>query len=103
MAVTVILEVKAKPGTGDNLVSVFRQILPDTRSYDGFISLELIQNQDDPDVLIAYECWETREHYEKYFAWRKETGALDTLGPLLVDAPNIRYFNLTDAQFIEYM
>ena len=60
MAVTVILEVKAKPGTGDNLVSVFRQILPDTRSYDGCISLELIQNQDDPDVLIAYECWETR-------------------------------------------
>ena len=97
MAVTVILEVKAKPGTGDNLVSVFRQILPDTRSYDGCISLELIQNQDDPDVLIAYECWETREHYEKYFAWRKETGALDTLGSLLVDAPNIRYFNLTDA------
>ena len=97
MAGTVILEVKAKPGTGDNLVSVFRQILPDTRSYDGCISLELIQNQDDPDVLIAYECWETREHYEKYFAWRKETGALDTLGPLLVDAPNIRYFNLTDA------
>ena len=97
MAVTVILEVKAKPGTGDNLVSVFRQILPDTRSYDGCISLELIQNQDDPDVLIAYEWWETREHYEKYFAWRKETGALDTLGPLLVDAPNIRYFNLTDA------
>ena len=97
MAVTVILEVKAKPGTGDNLVSVFRQILPDTRSYDGCISLELIQNQDDPDVLIAYECWETREHYEKYFAWRKETGALDKLAPLLVDAPNIRYFNLTDA------
>ena len=97
MAVTVILEVKAKPGTGDNLVSVFRQILPDTRSYDGCSRLELIQNQDDPDVLIAYECWETREHYEKYFAWRKETGALDTLGSLLVDAPNIRYFNLTDA------
>ena len=35
MAVRVILEVQAKPGTGDELVAFFRSILADTRAYEG--------------------------------------------------------------------
>ena len=97
MPVIVVLELKAKPGTGDNAVPFFKQILPDTRSYDGCISVEFIQNQDDPDTLIAYERWETREHYEKYFKWRTESGTLTPLGPLVEGPPSIRYFNITDA------
>ncbi|SVE27926.1 uncharacterized protein METZ01_LOCUS480780 [marine metagenome] len=97
MSTIVVLEVKAKPGTGDSLVALFKEILPDTRSYDGCISLDFIQNQDDPDTLIAYEAWETREHYEKYFQWRVETGAIATLEPLIEGPPVIRYFNMTDA------
>ena len=97
MPVIVVLELKAKPGTGDNVVPFFKQILPDTRSYDGCISVEFIQNQDDPDTLIAYERWETREHYEKYFEWRTQSGTLAPLAPLLEGPPSIRYFNITDA------
>jgi len=97
MSTIVVLEVKAKPGTGDSLVALFKEILPDTRSYDGCISLDFIQNQDDPETLIAYEVWETREHYEKYFQWRVETGAIATLEPLIEGPPVIRYFNMTDA------
>lgn len=97
MAVTVILEVKANQGTGNDLVSVFKQLLPDTRKYDGIIDIVLIQDQDDSDVLIAYERWETREHYEKYLAWRTETGAIAKLLELTQGPPSIRYFNLTDA------
>ena len=36
--VTVILEIRAKEGTGNNLVSTFKKVLPLTRESDGIIS-----------------------------------------------------------------
>ena len=95
--VTVILEIRAKEGTGNNLVSTFKKVLPLTRESDGIISIELVQNQDDPDVLVFIERWETRDHYEKYFAERTEAGALETLAELIEGELNIRYFDQTGA------
>ncbi len=97
MAVTVLLELKAKAGTGGGLVEVFKQILPDTRKFDGNVSVTTYQNQDDPDTVVLVEEWESRPAYEKYLAWRTETGALDQLGSAIEGAPSIRYFDATDA------
>ena len=97
MAVTVLLELKAKSGTGGGLVGVFKQILPDTRAFDGNIGVTVLQNQDDPDTLVLVEEWETKPHYEKYLAWRTETGAMDQLAPALDAPPSIRYFDTADA------
>ena len=95
--VTVIVEIRAKKDTGNNLVSTFKKVLPLTRDSDGIISIELVQNQDDPDVLVFIERWETRDHYEKYFAERTEAGALETLAELIEGELNIRYFDQTGA------
>ena len=35
MAITVLLEAKAKPGTGNDFLAILKEILPDTRSHDG--------------------------------------------------------------------
>ena len=95
--VTVIVEIRAKKDTGNNLVSTFKKVLPLTRESDGIISIELVQNQDDPDVLVFIERWETRDHYEKYLAERTEAGALETLAELIEGELNIRYFDQTGA------
>ena len=95
--VTVIVEIRAKEGTGNNLISTFKKVRPFTRESDGIISIELIQNQDDPDALIFIERWETRDHYEKYLAERTEAGALETLAELIEGELNIRYFDQTGA------
>ena len=95
MATTVILEVQAKPGTGNDLLARFKELLPDTRSYDGCLGLDTYQDQDDPDTLVLAEKWETREKYETYFAWRQESGALDQMAGALAGEPSIRYFDLT--------
>ena len=95
--VTVILELRARQGTGNDLVSTFKKVLPLTRESEGIISIELIQNQDDPDALVFIERWETRRHYEQYFAARKEAGALDTLADVIEGELSIRYFNQTGA------
>ena len=97
MSCTVLLELKVKPGTGDEVLATLKSILPDTRSYDGHIGMYVIRNQDDPDVLVAVEEWESKAHHEKYLAWRTETGVMDTLMEVVAEPPSIRYFDPTDA------
>ena len=97
MAVRVLFEMKAKPGTGADVVSHFRSILPETRSQEGCISVEVLQNGDDADNLVLSAAWETRGHYEKYLAWRRERGDSDRLFDALTERPGIRFFDLTDA------
>lgn len=97
MTCMVLLEVKAKAGTGADIVGVFKEILPDTRSYDGCIDVDVYQNQDDPDVVVLVEQWQSRAHYEKYFAWRVESGLVAQLGEAIDGPPSLRYFGPTDA------
>ena len=97
MAVRVILEVKAKPGTGDELIAFFRSILPETRGYEGCTSVDALQNSDDADNVVLVEVWETREQYEKYLAWQRERGTSDRLMEALAEPPIIRHFDVTDA------
>ena len=97
MAVTVLLELKAKSGTGDAMVGVFKSILPDTRAYEGCISVDVLQNQDDPDTLVLVEVWEAKENHEKYMGWRAETGLVDQLMAAVENPPSIRYFETADA------
>lgn len=97
MAVKIVLELKAKPGAGDSLLETFRSILPDTRAYDGCIGVDTLRGRDDPDTLMLIETWESRAHYEKYFAWRQESGLVEQLGKVVAAPPNLRYFDHTDA------
>ena len=95
--VTVVVEIRAKKDTGNSLVSIFKKVLPLTRESDGIISIELVQNQDDPDALIFIERWETRDHYEKYLAEKTEDGTLEALAELIEGDLIIRYFDQTGA------
>ena len=90
MSVTVLIDLTAKPGSIEDLKKLFAEILPDTRSYDGCEGLEVKINSDDPNNLLLVERWQSRQHYEKYFAWRQETGLIDRLGPLLGAPPSVR-------------
>jgi quinol monooxygenase YgiN len=46
---------------------------------------------------ILVEYWDSRVHYEKYAAWRTETGVMDKIGTMLAGPPNIRYFERINA------
>lgn len=93
MSIKVILEIKSKPECIAELKSTLEKILPDTRGYEGCVEVRVVDNQDDPLNLILIETWESRKHYEKYLAWRTETGALVALGKLLSQPASIRYFD----------
>ncbi len=97
MAVRVILEVKAKPGTGGELIAFFKSILPETRAYVGCTSVDVLRSCGDVDSVVVVEEWETREQYEQYLAWQRERGTSDRLKERLAEPPIIRHFDVTDA------
>ena len=97
MSVTIILEIRAKKGTSSEILNILREVLPDTRSYDGCIGLKTYQNQENPDIIVLVEEFESKDKYSKYLAWREETGVFNSLVARLEEAPSIRYFDTTDA------
>ena len=43
--------------------------------------------------MVFVEHWDSRQHYEKYLAWRTERGDLASLVGWLDGDPNIRFFD----------
>ena len=97
MAATIFLEFTAKPGTGGDMLAALKEMLPDTRSYDGCIQNDVYRSQENPDTLLIHGTWESKEKYETYLAWRRETGVFDSFVAGLVGPPSLRYFEFTDA------
>lgn len=93
----VMLEFTAKPGTGPEVLEALRQALPDTRSREGCISVEVTVNQDDRDNMLLVMRWATRKHYETYRAWREANGDVQRFADVSVGGLSTRFFDPTDA------
>ena len=78
----VIVSFPAKEGMLDDLKETLKAALPDTRSFDGCISVDTYI-EDSTNTIHLIEDWETLDHQAKYLNWRVETGLLDNLDPLL--------------------
>ena len=78
MDTLVIAEFPAMSGKLEELEALLRAALPDTRAFDGCISIvTYLHHETETFTLIEY--WESPEHYQRYLAWRIENG----LGELL--------------------
>ncbi len=96
MSVFVTLEINAKPENTAAVKGLLAELFPDTRAYDGCIDITAYLN-DNGYTFIFIENWETKDKYEKYLAWREETGSLAALGALLQGPPTIKYFETVEA------
>ena len=43
------------------------------------------------------ETWESKEHYEKYLAFRMDDGTVELIGSFCDEGPSIRIFDITEA------
>ena len=78
----VIVSFPAKEGMLDDLKETLKASLPDTRSFDGCISVDTYI-EDSTSTIHLIEDWESLEHQANYLNWRIETGLLGVLEPLL--------------------
>ncbi len=93
MSVLVLVEINVKPGNADDVTNFLRDELHATRGFEGCNGLTFHRNQDDPNTMVAVEDWDSRQHYEKYLAWRTERGDLEKLVGWSQGDPSIRYFD----------
>ena len=82
MPVTVIAEFHAAPGKLDELLATLKAVLPETRAYDGCLGLDSWLDQDRSTIVLT-EQWDSFDHYDRYLAWRAETGVLAAAAGLL--------------------
>lgn len=96
MSARIILDLHCKPEVAEEFKKGLAGILPDTRAYDGCQNVLVTVDNDDANHVVILETWDSRAHYEKYLNWRKETGALDSVGEALTQPPTWTYLDPTD-------
>ena len=73
-----------------------KQNMPETRTYEGCLGIDVYENLDQPGNLIVYQRWESRAHHEQYLAWRTEEGGFGNTVAMGEAPPSIRYFEWVD-------
>ncbi len=97
MSVSVVVELKCKPESTNDMKAAMKNALPETRVYEGCESVIASVRQDDPNTIVLVESWDSRESHEKYMAYRTETGMMEQLGALLAAEPRVSYSDQFDA------
>lgn len=91
MPVTAHLDLNLKSEALPDAPAVLRQILSDTRAFDGCLGVDVLVDSKDPAHILVVERWASLEHDAAYRAWRAGEGA-SNLGELLAVAPTLTYF-----------
>ena len=76
MSTTVLAELLAQPGRGDDVAGLLLRILGESLEHEGCEIIRIIRDQDDPDHVAGLTQWTERHHYDDYLAWRSEHGVL---------------------------
>ena len=97
MSVSVLLGGELKDGLVDQFSGICTEAFHVTRSFDGCQNINLTLHVEDPHKFVLTEVWDSKEHYEKYLAFRTEDGTVGAIEEMCVDGPNIDIFDITDA------
>ena len=97
MAVSVLLSGTLKDGLVGQFSGICTEAFHVTRAFDGCQNINLTLHVEDPHKFVLTAVWDSKEHYEKYLAFRTEDGTVGAIGEMCVDGPNIDIFDITDA------
>ena len=97
MSVCVLLSGKLKDGLIDQFTAICTEAFQVTRAFDGCQNINLTFHVNEIHKFVLTEVWDSKEHYEKYLAFRTEDGTIAAVTEMCVDGPNIDIFNITDA------
>ena len=95
MTIMVTVTFTLQPGQAAGFLELLGGALPDTRAYDGCLSVKTYAEDSGAQVLLVEE-WESKAHQEAYIAWRVETGLLDAIAPFVSGAPAFAFYDIRD-------
>ena len=64
---TISVLIPAKPGKGDALGAALRALLEPTRAEKGCLSYDAHRSNDDPDLYLMHENWESEDALRAHF------------------------------------
>ena len=96
MSIIVLFNMSAKEESLEEIKKYFKEILPDTRSFEGCQGVHLYGNKETPTKLTIHAKWTSEEAQKKYMTWRMETGEFDKLSSMLSEPPSMQYYDIVD-------
>ncbi|MBG6214812.1 quinol monooxygenase YgiN [Cryobacterium sp. CAN_C3] len=91
MTLTVFLDLQLKPEAVAAAPAMLREILAQTRAFDGCLGVDVLVDTESATHVILLERWASAEADAIYREWRAGAGATE-LGSLLASAPKISQF-----------
>ena len=65
MVITVMLEFSVLVERAEGFKILLRELLPDTRSYEGGLRVDVYQGHDNTGIIYLVEDWNSQEHQQK--------------------------------------
>ena len=83
MVITVVWETWLKPGAEAEGLRLTRQIWSDMRAFEGYVSHQLLVDQDAPGHIIVLGRWRNRDDADRVLKQYKDAETVRLLTPLL--------------------
>jgi len=87
VGIKVIVELKAKPGQRDQLLSLIERMMSDGPPMPGSLGATFYSAVDDPDMLVEIADWESADAREAVMKEAESTGAFAPMFELLAAPP----------------
>ena len=97
MAVTVVWDTWLKPGAEEEGLRLTRQVWSDMRAFEGYLSHNLLIDQDAPGHILALGRWRSRDDADQVRERYKDSETIRQLIPLLA-RPRDRWITVEDPQ-----
>ncbi len=92
MTITALLDLQLQASVLSDAPAIIREVLTDTRAFDGCLKVEVLLDSNDPAHVLVVETWESRAHDDAYRAWRQTEAGRSALGSLLAAPPTLTWF-----------
>ncbi len=93
MPITAIADLRFSSASLDEGLAALAAILPDTRGFEGCLTVDVVQDQTDPTHVLLIETWTTVEAHRAYMAWRGSSGTSTGFRAALAGPPTMTYFD----------
>ena len=87
MSVSVLFSGTLKWGKKGEFTELCREALKVTRAHEGCQTIDLTYHTENENNWVLTETWDSKEHYEKYVAFRVEDGTVDRINPSVKRLP----------------
>jgi quinol monooxygenase YgiN len=93
---TVIAQIKAKPGMEVQMQQNLLSLLTPTRAEKGCITFDLLTDINDPSVFMLYENWESQAALDAHFEQPYVKRVLKAYEVTLAEPISVRFLNKTE-------